>query len=412
MNATIDRESEPFQDGGKEEIEAGQSQLAERMRILLYKLALELFELVDFYDNDTFLEPLLFAYFVDPKPVVKLEQILFGYMAERLKPAEISVYTDRRGIVNLPRIGYLCTKIENEELRLLWKEGLENCVLKHGDRLVEHIYEAPIMVNGTAVEVCRYNHPLLERLFVDEAGDRVDVDIEQITRRQINNVSKAFQIIQQQIPDYYEQMVAVTKKIVIYSGARPYSFATLSAHGIVFLNSSPEDDEAFFIEDLIHQCGHLIFNALSLEPQQLLRIASNTLLKDLTGDERDTRDIYTTLHGVFTAAWMNKCMDRCCDSSLFSPRQRHELLGRFALILTRFGCDLRNLTASGIFTEKGKLLLSWFTSVYCEIVGKRYDLLASLDVSNQPYCFSYDSFQMLNPLRANTQGPSDYMRIL
>jgi hypothetical protein len=398
MNASIDHGAEPFQEGAKGAIEAGQSQLAERMRILLYIFALELFEMVDFYDDGAFLEPLLFAYFADPKPVVKLEQILFGYIAEHLMPAEIPVYTDRRGIVDLPGIGYLRTNIKDEELRLFWKGGLENCVLKHGDRLVEYVYEAPIMVKGTSVEVCRYNHPLLERLFVDEAGDRVDVDIEQITRRQIDHVSKAFQIIRQQLPDYYEQMVTVTKRIVIYSGARPYSFATLSAHGIVFLNSSAEDDEPFFIEDLIHQCGHLIFNALTLEPQQFLRIAPRTPLKDLTGDERDTRDIYTTLHGVFTAAWMNRCMDRCCDSSLFSPRQRHELLGRFALILTRFGCDLRNLTGDGIFTERGQFLLSWFAWVYCEIVGKRYDLLAPLDISNQPYCFSYESFQMLNPL--------------
>ena len=401
MNASIDPVAEPFQEGAKEALEAGQNQLAERMRILLFTLARELFELVDFYDDDAFLNPLLFAYFADPKPALKLTQILFGYIAERSRPAEIPVRTDRRGIVDLPRIGYLRTKIEDEELRLLWKGGLENCVLKHGDRIVEYVYEAPIMVKGTSVEVCRYNHPLLERLFVDEAGDRVDVDVKQITLRQIDNVNKAFQIIRQRLPDYYEQIVTVTKRIVIYSGARPYSFATLSAHGIAFLNASAEDDEVFFIEDLIHQCGHLIFNALTLDPQQFLRVAPSTALKDLTGDERDTRDIYTTLHGVFTAAWMSRCMDRSCDSGLFSPRQRHELLGRFALILTRFGCDLRNLTGKGIFTERGQqLLLSWFARVYCEIVGKRYDLLAQLDISNQPYCFRYESFQMSNPLGA------------
>jgi len=393
INAATAPPAEPSYDG----FEAGQTQLAERMRILLYKLAPRLFELVDFSNDETFLEPLLFAYTVDPKPMVKLDQILFGYIAEHSRPSEILVYADRRGIVELPRIGYLRTDVKSRELRLVWKGGVKNCILIDGISVLNHGYEMPIVVEDTSIEISRYNHPLLEKFFVDEDGKTVDVDGEHITRRQASNLSKALQIIRQYIPDYYEMILKVTRKIVVYSSERPFSFATLSAHGIAFLNASENDDEVFFIEDLIHQCGHVIFSALTLDPQEVLRIAPNTPLKQLTGDGRDTRNIYSTLHGVFTETWMNRCMDLCCDSGVFSQRQRHELLGRFALILTRFGCDLRNLTVDHIFTWQGQLFLKWFARVYREIVANRYDLLSQFDISNQPYCFSYERFLTSNP---------------
>src|SRR6266511_2414135 len=128
INAATAPPAEPSYDG----FEAGQTQLAERMRILLYKLAPRLFELVDFSNDETFLEPLLFAYTVDPKPMVKLDQILFGYIAEHSRPSEILVYADRRGIVELPRIGYLRTDVKSRELRLVWKGGVKNCILIDG----------------------------------------------------------------------------------------------------------------------------------------------------------------------------------------------------------------------------------------------------------------------------------------
>ncbi len=377
--------------------ETGQAQLAQKTRILLYKSDPSLFELLDFNEDATFLEPLLFSYFVDPTPLVSLQQILFGYITEDLRPKEIQVYVDKRGIIDLPRIGYLRTTLKNRELRLIWKGGVDNCILKDGNRMVEYVHENPIFVEGSCTEVCRYNHPLLEKFFIDSNGKRVDVDIENIARQHINHLSKAFLIIQKNLPDYYEDMLKATRKIVLYSSHLPFSFATLSAHGIVFLNASEDDDEVFFIEDLIHQCGHIIFSAQTLDPQEFLKINPHTLLKQLTCDERDTRDVYSTLHGVFTEMWMSLCMDLCYESNYFSSRQKHELLGRFALILTRFGCDLQNLRVPDIFTDKGEMLLNSLAQVYFEIVSKRYDLLSQFDISNQPYCFSYRSFQSSNP---------------
>ncbi|MDX2245126.1 MAG: hypothetical protein NW224_30985, partial [Leptolyngbyaceae cyanobacterium bins.302] len=274
----------------------------------------------------------------------------------------------------------------------------ENCILLDGDTFVEYVQDFPTFVENTCIEVCRYNHPLLQKFFINNSGEKVHVDIEQITHLHINHLSKAFSLIQNLLPDYYEYILKVMRRIVIYSGHLPFSFATLAAHGIVFLNASEDNDEVFFIEDLIHQCGHVIFSAYTLDPEEILQINPNIPLKQLTGDERDNRDVYSILHGVFTEVWMNQCMNLCYESCYFSTRQRHEILGRFALILTRFGCDLRDLSSLNIFTEKGKILLMRFFKVYHEILNKRYKLLSHLDISNQSYCFNYNRFLLLNPL--------------
>lgn len=402
LKTVIDPLAKFFYEG----LELGQAQLAERLRIIVYKLAPNLIDLVNFYDDETFLEPLLFAYAVDPEPMVKLEQILFGYIIETSRPTSISVYADRHGVVELPRIGYLRTNNRNRDLQLIWNGGVEKCILTDGERIVEHVFEEPIVVDGTTIEVCRYNHPLLEKFFVDDAGAKVDIDVEHITRQHVDHLGSAFKIIRDQLPFYYEQILKATRRIVIYSGKRPFSFATLSAHGIAFLNASESDDEVFFIEDLMHQCSHVIFSAATLNARDILLVAADTPFKYLTGDERDNRDLYTALHGVFTMAWMNQCMDLCCESGFFSRVQKHELLGRFALMLSRFGGDLFCLTANGIFTEKGYLLLSWFASVYREVVAKRYDLLSQFDISNQPYCFSYQSFLLSNPPENSPSNPA------
>lgn len=394
MNGTANALNDLFYEG----VEAGQTQLAQRIRILIYKFAPELFELLDFNDDVIFLDPYLFSYFVDPSPLVKLEQILFGYIPVDSRPKEIPVYADQCGIVELPHIGYLRTGVKNKELQLIWKKREEHCTLQDGDTLVEYVQESPTFVENTGIEVCRYNHPLLQKFFINNSKETVDVDVEQITKLHRNHLSKAFRIIQCLLPNYYENILKVTRRIVIYSGHLPFSFATLAAHGIVFLNASEEDDEVFFIEDLIHQCGHVIFSAYTLDPGEVLQINPHMPFKQLTGDERDNRDVYSTLHGVFTETWMNLGLDLCYESCYFSNRQRHEILGRFALILTRFGCDLRSLSSLNIFTEKGQLLLMWFFRVYHEIVNNRYKLLSQLDISTQSYCFNYKNFLLSNPL--------------
>ena len=70
----------------------------------------------------------------------------------------------------------------------------------------------------------------------------------------------------------------------------------------------------------VHQFGHVVFSALTLDVQAYLRVPAATPLARLTGNELDTRDVYSTLHGVFTEAWMSLCLEECYEMPEFTSR--------------------------------------------------------------------------------------------
>src|SRR5919112_6266314 len=102
------------------QIGEGQHRLAHIVRTLLYRANPSLFDLLDFYKDEIFLEPMLFAYFNSKKTPVNLEQILFGYIEDDLRPPGIKVFADANGIVHLPNIGYCVSNQADKELALVW----------------------------------------------------------------------------------------------------------------------------------------------------------------------------------------------------------------------------------------------------------------------------------------------------
>lgn len=396
----MDATETAFREFTRQHVIAGQARLAEMMRVLVHNAEPALFERLEPSDA-IFLEPLLFAYFTAKEQRLPLGQLLFGSIPESAKPEKIRVWADHRGVVDLPGIGYLLTQTSGD-LVLVWKGSVGACHLRNGAGSVEHVLCEPLRVEGTPVEVCRYGNSLLDRLFVNEEGQRVAVEIESVVPAHLKHLTSAFRIISQYDSAYYEEMLRVTRKIVLFEG-EPNSFTALATHGIAFLNTREVDDEVFFVEDLVHQCGHLVFSSLTLETQDFLAVEAEAPLRRLTRDERETRTVYEAFHGVFTEAHMNRCLDICFERRLFAGRQAYELLGRLAYILKRSSRDLRNLGHSEIFTIKGQLLMSWFTQVYNEISQRQVALLSGFDTSNQPYNFSYAKFLELNPMTPRGQ---------
>jgi len=88
-------------------------------------------------------------------------------------------------------------------------------------------------------------------------------------------------------PVLFDALRSVTRRIVLYSADLPNSFATLSAHGVAFLNVKDDNDEVFFVDDLAHQCGHIMFNALTQEKPRFLARTADTPLRDFCRDRED-----------------------------------------------------------------------------------------------------------------------------
>lgn len=382
----------------EENVALGSDELAYVTKRLLYKRREDLFDKLDFYDHDIFLEPLLFAYFTGSQSDFELDQILFGYINGKIRPNEIDVYADSRGIVYLPAIGYLRTSEKNQTLRLKFNKQTNCFSLRRYGEPVNFNFEEIFRLKGTAIELCRSEPLLLDRFFTDPKGNATTVDVETAVSGHAGHIELALEIIQTCCPNYYACILAATKKIIVYTGEHPHSFANIGAHGIAFLNARSECDEVFFVEDIIHQCGHVIFNAITVNKSEYIRIDPMTPLSTFNPNLDYDGAVYGAFHGLFTQTNINECLNTIYERNVFSGRKKHELQGRISDDMKRFRTALAFLDHKEIYTDKGWELYKAFRESYARIFKKRRELIQRLDTSNQPYIFSYEKFSKENPL--------------
>src|SRR5690606_27862038 len=79
------------------------------------------------------------------------------------------------------------------------------------------------------------------------------------------------------------------------------SLAALFYFGAGLLNvNNVNHNEAFFIDDIAHQCGHTVFYALTLDQSKYLIPPPDTPLQNITGNKDESRDVYGSFHELFT----------------------------------------------------------------------------------------------------------------
>lgn len=375
----------------------GQHQLADSMRRRIYRAAPALAERLDFADDGIYLEPLLFTAFrgAGEPGERQLSQLLSGYMAPADRHPEIAVVTDEYGVVHLPPIGYFRTGLGDTELQLRWTGDARIAQLSAAGTLVESVFESPIMIPGTRIEIARASHPLLRPLLaapgLPVAGACADPSQAQV--RQLGDAAACVGI---HLPHYLEYIQAVTRRVLLFAGS-PYSFATIGAHGMAFLNVSGRASRPFFIEDLVHQCGHVIFNAITLDRDAFLAVDPRRSLRDVLGVD-DDGSIYGAYHGLFTQAHINQCLSSLYRAGTFCGAEQHELAGRMADDMKRFALALDLLGRRELYTELGWSLLQAFRATFDNLYTEHRDLIVRLDTSNQPYIFDYEAFIERNPL--------------
>ncbi len=379
--------------------EGGQRQLASVLRGLTYQAAPEIFDVLDEADGQVFLEPLLFAYFSARQPKITLPQIILGYVDSALYPEEMEVQTDAAGTVYLPRIGYYCTEACNTTLILRWDSEPGRAVLLDGDRAIAFRFEAVPQIPGTNIEIGRYGSPLLVDLAIEsrpQIGSFRLVD--ERAYGWAEHLGRAMAILSAEWPEYYRLLTAVVRQVVLFQSDSLNSFATASAHGIAFLNVAAHDDEVFFIEDLLHQCGHVIFNAATARRRDYIAVDPEAKIGSFNNHLHDERSVYVVLHGAFTEFAMTYGMRKCDERAVFAGRQAHELVGRLAFIAQKFGVDLNNLAPAELLTPAGRALYEVFFATFERLRCERPELITGYTMKGQPYNFSYELFARANPM--------------
>ncbi|ADB37672.1 hypothetical protein [Spirosoma linguale] len=370
----------------KEFYNANQSILSDTIRMAMYQSDPTLFELLD-YDNDSiFLEPTLFCHFlsdIDKAVTIPLTQCLVGYISNNNRPDLLTVRADRFGLINLPNLGYIRANpfepftINSAQLTtgLIPNQSLPNSTIRlcwHPTDLLGH-RQAISFYESVEVTAKKYQKPLFQ----------------------------AVHFFQTKLPDFWQLIESVTREFVVFSSPpEHHSFAGIMHHGTAYFNvENKPQTPVFFIDDIAHQCGHVIFNALTLDTETYLHVAKDFPINEFTKASWDTRTVYGAFHGLFTYTTILHSMDSVLEAtSALSKVLQHEALGRIGFYIYKFNIDLTNMNNPSILTEAGMDYHRQFAAGYAYIYQKYQSALAGFKYSNQPYTFQYDLFALLNPL--------------
>lgn len=384
-------------------LEEALSEMINTIKILLYKTDPEIFDYIDFENDTIYCEPLLYAFFNNRMKLdYNINQILCGFQNDSKKYTQIK--TDDKCRVYIPNIGWFITNKPNELL------DYDN---KKQELNISFLLEKPMFLINSNIEMLPYSIPLLKQCFYDTEKNILEVEIENISKKHLENVSKAYNLIKEYIPTQYELIEKYAPKFTVFN-IDTYlrnSFADITAHGIAFYNAYQEDyDEVFFIDDIAHQTGHVIFNTLLFKPELYFKINKNTTLENIFMPDKETivekRDLFVIFHALYTYYTSLTCLDACLSNNVFNQRQTHEAKGRISFYIAKCYNDIKliddpitsDVKANEYFTERGLEIYVEIKKLWNKMYQKWYSEVGKYDMKNQPYNFTYSKFLELNPL--------------
>lgn len=370
----------------------GKLQLINGIRMLLFKENEQIFNLLDFDNNEIFMEPLLYSYFNSTIKEMSLMQILYGYIQEDMRPLKINVQSDHTGCIYLPKIGYFLTTEPNSLLEISWDAAKQKYLILKSKKLVNFLFERICYVEHSSIEICVHGNQLLDQYF----DDPTELNIEETLELHFNNLNPAIAMLKNFSNEFYELFEDAVKKILIYNSKNQRSFATIRANGTAFLRIKKGDSLVYIIEDLLHQCAHVIFYAISWDKHMLFNYPIDTPLKVITGDGMENRELLGAFYSFYTYCWIGLFLDLMFDSPLALTFDRQEMFGRFTYCMDKFKRDLINFSYPGIFKEVGQEYFEVFKVVYNSLYLKHDKLIESVNLTNQDYEFNMEKFKQLN----------------
>lgn len=363
------------------------STLSDTVRMAFYQEDPTLFENLDYEDDFAFLEPSLFCYFlcdISKTNKIPLLQSIVGYIPAEKKLAMISLTADRFGMVNLPNLGYIRTEPYNiVPVDLSTLTGLipDQFVKNSKIRLCLHLTDLLAYAKDVS-----FHEPVEDTLYKNEDA-----------------LSVATTFLQKQLPDFWSLIASVTREFVVFSSPNHNSFAGIMHHGTAYFNTENKiQTPVFFVDDIAHQCGHIIFNVITLDTPKYLKVSKDHPLKNYSTNPGEMRGAYGAFHGLFTYTCILHVLDEVLQSQYFTDENlRFEALGRIGFYLHKFYLDLKLMDNPEILTDAGLDFHRQFREGFQEILAKYKKEIQGFDYSNQPYTFQYDRFKESNLLSKN-----------
>ena len=373
---------------------AGQSELSRTVyEILIPHLKLESLEDVDWQEN-AFLEPRLFSWVVQSQgEKLPLSQLLYGSIKNSLeKNIRIKARSDESGYVCLPQIGWLPTSCLNSEITINYDQKSGHASLKGNDKLTNISVINRLLVPGSRIEIIQFLDQIIASFIQKYIKDPTNFKLVSDPHPYLSPLGEALSIIHKCARDFYKLLTDCVRGIILFTHPTANSFAALGLHGYIFLNLRWPTGIAFFLDGLIHQGGHVIFSAATIQRQELFKVDPDISLTSLD-DPSDGRTVYEALHGLYTENMLTRIMSDVLRLEILDRQQSVELYGRLSYICSRFKSDLHIMKnrEHDIFTITGKKLYNYFDSTCQKLVLENPELLQQ-DLSDQGDEFDVSTF--------------------
>jgi hypothetical protein len=362
--------------------------LIDNLKILTLKtLGENYLEIIDFENDYIFQEPLLYAYFnlenhTDNKDILK--EILQGYEIKPKNEISTNHALNTDNVAYIPNLGYY--NKDNQKIDdLLFVEDLE--VLK---------------------EIHPLLHPYLFESYKGHITNRTP-NFNSVWDDHIVKLEKALKIIKMELPDFHIDFKSANFRIFIHDNPKILNFTTIQTLGQLYFYATPDATLMYFIEELIHQGAHNMLYHLTHPKTDFFKIdAENIIMRELTKQDWDYRDVYGAFHGVYTVYKRLECYDILIQNDVLSSKDKHELYGRMADQFPRFRTGLELLPLDIVYTDKGKTLYLDLDKK-CEIILNKYKTLRDFfDLSFRDLDFNYTDFEKYNPYEKFLQNEAKF----
>ena len=382
-------------------VNAGHAEQLVHAKEVAYHFFKQIFEVVDFHNDEHFYSPSLFAL---DSATGSSDAVLLSLAAPIVNsggkfPFPIKATTNSNGALVIPAVGNIWTSHPNAECYVQVGPDHTKWLVGFGDN--DDLRPAPLepvqQLAPHPLGLMQQSSPLFTSDVVDVHGNRIELNDRDIVSGWADQMCRSLDLLQQLHPSYYQLLSLVCNFFILLQRPDVNSFATEKLPGVSFLSLTEENTIPYFLEDIAHQCAHNVLSTACFGRNVLFVGSENIRISDITGVRTsDTRSIYVVSHGVFTETIIGDVLLRAIKSGTLAGDELFEVQGRLAFILKKYSVDRGNVRAIRNYSIQGEQIMDGVLALGDSVARDADELCRHLDLEGQAYNFDTGLFRARN----------------
>jgi hypothetical protein len=299
--------------------------------------------------------------------VMSLDQLLLA--TDPLRSDAVDAITDGAGMLCFPGLGHCSTSLAQERVAVRYDAtGQTFSIVRDGDEIRTSTLVPTRFIPDTTIEIIEYLDPILKRFLDSNIESPGELTLVDDPDEYTPMLSRAMAIIRHASPVLHASLSESLRGVVLFHHPTAESFAALGMHGMVFINLNEGSDQAFFVEHLVHQGGHVLFSEATLKRGDFFRPEPDSDLAPFVGGN-DSRIIYDAFHGLFTEHLECQIFSTVLSGELVADDEREQFASHLRAVESRHAHDLALLEphAKDIFSDDGYAVYAAFVAAHDEV---------------------------------------------